>query len=217
MRLLRFAICVVAAALLPAHGAGRDRYICGLNHAGITWEEWVRSGNVHFQPAPMSDRSTLAELQRVSGTNYKPDERTDLGLPPAIWLIRGAENAFAGTSAEGDSERTTKILLDDSWIDGMERELSNPWVRKTVIAHELGHLAHGDVWGEGAATVWKREYNADVFAGFAMCKLGAPEESARDVYRKISWDRKSEDPDSHPSRVFRLRAIAEGYGQAGCR
>ena len=98
----------------------------------------------------------------------------------------------------------------------MEQQLSNSWVRAIVIAHELGHLAHGDVWGMGASTAWQQEYQADEFAGFAMCKLGAPQESVREFYRTISWDSGSEDSGSHPSRTYRLRAVAEGYAQAGC-
>jgi hypothetical protein len=210
-----FAVLVVVGLLTPGSANARNRLVCGLNRSGMSLEDWARTPNhSRFEAADISDRKILAEMQRVSGTNYRPDERKDLGLPPAIWLIDGASNAFAGGSGESATERSTQIILDDGWLKELEAKSSS--ARWTVLAHELGHLAHGDVWGQGASSVWQREYAADVFAGSTMCQLGVAEESVRDVYGEISEEMATEDPTKHPSLKFRLQAIAEGYHHAGC-
>ncbi len=209
---LLFTVTVIGpAAGAPARAA---ESICGFNHFGLTYEEWATSGSARFWEAPLADYNTLTELERVAGVDFMPDERTDLGLPASIWLIGGVENAYADRSAEGPDERSVRILLDDAWLLAMEKATSNPWLRKAVLAHELGHLVHGDVWGHGASTRWHQEYQADVFAGYAMCKLGAPEASVRELYFRISSESGSEDANRHPSRAYRLRAISEGYAQA---
>src|SRR2546425_12075054 len=141
MRSLVSSACVFLALCFFATRANAgDHYVCGLNHAGMSLEQWASAnGNrARFATAPRSDRETLTELQEASGTAFGPDERTDLGFPPVIWLIQDASNAFAGRSAEGPNERSVQILLDDSWLRGLEEQLSNTWVRPTVIAHELG-------------------------------------------------------------------------------
>ena len=93
-----FAVCASLALVFFATGAdASDGYVCGLNQAGMSLEQWSRgNGNrASFDAALLSDYSSLAKLQKVSRTDFKPDERRDLGLPPVIWLIQGASNAYA--------------------------------------------------------------------------------------------------------------------------
>lgn len=217
MRLFPVLLILLVLATTSNTWCAASRCVCGLNlRSGRPLQDWVLpngSRTAHIK-GRLADYQMIANLQRLTRTDYMPDEMTHLGLPAAIWLVRGVANAYAGPVYEGSDGRAIGIFLDEDWLNTMEQTTGNHWLRKAVLAHELGHVVHGDVWDHGQRSTWQVEYQADEFTGYAMCLLGAPQSGVDQLFRLIAFESVSEDMNSHPSLAYRLRAIAEGYARA---
>ena len=86
-------------------------------------------------------------------------------------------------------------------------DISNPnWIDVTVMAHEIGHHLNGHTL-DREISFWKRELEADRFAGFAVSRLGGSLENALAAFRGVSV----EGTELHPPRAQQLEAIEAGW------
>lgn len=217
-QLIRFTLlAIVGVITISAISFARPAHVCGLNvRSGVAVDEWDYQGyKVRALAFSLPEQNFMVQLSRW--TDWPMQQPCQSRQIPSGWRIRGANNAYA-TDLFGISNGRCKspvICIDEPWIDGLVAKTGNPWVRKTIVAHEMGHIRFGHPYGEGAPTVWQREYDADKFAGYSMCKAGATLRQAQEVFYHISAEGPDYD-DSHPSLASRLRAIAEGFEEASC-
>lgn len=86
-------------------------------------------------------------------------------------------------------------------------DISNPnWIDVTIMAHEIGHHLNNHPLDREIA-YWKRELEADRFAGFAVSRLGGSLENALAAFRGLSV----EGTELHPPRAQRLEAVEAGW------
>jgi hypothetical protein len=78
------------------------------------------------------------------------------------------------------------------------------------LAHEVGHHLEGHtVLGTNSRP--EIELEADEFAGFILCKMGASLEQAQLAMHYIAEMKASK---THPGRIDRLAAIEKGWNKA---
>jgi hypothetical protein len=140
-------------------------------------------------------------------------------VAPTVSMINAGENAWAvlvvGSKNNGPNWETA--LIDEVWLDSLTRKADgSKWIRYALLAHELGHMYLGHPVGQGPNKQWQREYDADVFAGKVLCKLGASLSETQAIYPYIAITQEKEDEGSHPSLGYRRRASEEGWRQGGC-
>ncbi len=87
---------------------------------------------------------------------------------------------------------------------------SNRWVPIAILAHEIGHHLDGHTATSKVSTP-ENELEADAFSGFALRKMGASLEDAQLAIRTASSKYATA---THPARVDRLDAIAQGWNKA---
>ncbi len=203
-------------------GGNTSGRVCGLNvKYGLPLKDWDYKGfKVKALNFTLDESNWMVRL--MNKTNW-PVDRTpcDGHMQPVSFRIRGPQNAYATDFlgiANPKCKRPT-IYVDDDWLNDLVRQTGNPWIRKTVVAHELGHVRYLHPYGGGASTVWRQEYDADKYAGFAMCKDGATLQQVQQVYPYISAttvEGRDEDINAHPTLKWRLKAVREGWEEAGC-
>lgn len=92
------------------------------------------------------------------------------------------------------------------------------WIALTVLAHEVGHHVNQHLINEyirKAKTPRQLELEADEFAGFVLCRLGATlNQAQRVMYSDLV---PKEGSYSHPPRQDRLAAIQKGWKKANCK
>ena len=118
---------------------------------------------------------------------------------------------------------TRYILYDREFMKEITNKTSS-WSDLVILAHEIGHHVNGHtldlvVYATEQAEApnleesRNMEIEADEYAGFVLCKLGASLQEAQAAIKLVS----SEDDDTystHPSLSKRLLAIERGYNKA---
>lgn len=199
-----------------AYPSGVRGTVCGFNvRTGTSLKDWdLMNGIKSKVKSSLRDQNALIPMMR--NTNWPSHGAWSELKQPGVWLIRGSENAYASDELGYVQGRPSPaVFMDDDWLTALEQETGNPWIRTTVLAHELGHFRFSHPYGGGAATQWQREYDADQFAGHVICTLGASLAQGEELYRLIA-EEGPENPDSHPSLTARLRAFRGGWRSGGC-
>lgn len=143
----------MAAATLAAVGG-----VALLSAGARTSPRWVmrahRAQPLAFHQAPDLHR-LVAELAR----------RAELPRAPALYLVPSAMmNAFAVGKGESSAVGVTAALLRS--LD--RRELAG------VLAHEISHIAHRDLWVMGLADTFSRTTRTLSFIGQVLLLLALP-------------------------------------------
>lgn len=102
------------------------------------------------------------------------------------------------------------ILYNPEFVDKVNRATNNKWASIFILAHEVGHHLEGHT----LLNISSRpdiELEADEFAGFALCKMGATLQQAQLAMYYISNAQTSK---THPGRADRLVAIEKGWDKA---
>jgi hypothetical protein len=102
------------------------------------------------------------------------------------------------------------ILYNPDFIKNVNAATMDKWACIFILAHEVGHHLEGhtliDVKSRPAI-----ELQADLFAGFALCKMGA---SLKEAQLAMYFIANIEGSKTHPARADRLLAIKKGWEKA---
>src|SRR5215204_3057404 len=108
------------------------------------------------------------------------------------------------------SHRERYILYNPAFITTINDLTKNKWAVMALLAHEVGHHLNGHTIRKGGSTP-ELELQADEFAGFIMCKLGATLQQSQNVMYYIA---KAKESKTHPAKNSRLLAIEKGWNKA---
>jgi len=112
-------------------------------------------------------------------------------------------------------EATTKhheryILYNPEFVKKVNEATNDKWASIFILAHEVGHHLDGHTEA-GLRSCPAIELEADQFAGFALCKMGATLQQSQLAMYYISNMTFSK---THPGRPDRLAAIKKGWNKA---
>lgn len=102
------------------------------------------------------------------------------------------------------------ILYNPAFITAMNKAAGTPWASVAVLAHEIGHHLNGHTL-DGKGSLPAIELEADEFSGFALRKMGASLPEAQLAMKLIAHSVATK---THPARMDRLLAIANGWNRA---
>lgn len=102
------------------------------------------------------------------------------------------------------------ILYNPEFVNNVNEATKNKWASIFILAHEVGHHLDGHT-AAGLRSNPTIELEADEFAGFVLCKMGATLEQAQLAMYYISNVASSK---THPGRLDRLTAIQNGWNKA---
>lgn len=108
------------------------------------------------------------------------------------------------------SRRKRYILYNAGYIEKMNRLTHDKWASMALLAHEVGHHLNGHTIRKSGSKP-HLELEADEFAGFILCKLGASLEKSQEVMNYIAGTKSS---GTHPGRNARMQAIEKGWNRA---
>ena len=102
------------------------------------------------------------------------------------------------------------ILYNPEFVNNVNAIARDKWASIFILAHEVGHHLEGHTLADLKSRP-EIELQADQFAGFALCKMGATLEQAQLAMRFIADVEASK---THPGRADRLAAIEKGWDKA---
>jgi hypothetical protein len=102
------------------------------------------------------------------------------------------------------------IEYNPEFVNGVNAMTKDKWASIFIVAHEVGHHVEGHTLTR-VKNKLDIELQADQFAGFALCKMGATLEQAQLAMRFIANTTASK---THPGRDARLAAIEKGWNTA---
>jgi Zn-dependent peptidase ImmA (M78 family) len=102
------------------------------------------------------------------------------------------------------------ILYNPEFIRQVNNATQDKWASIFILAHEIGHHLNGHTI-LGINSRPEIELEADQFAGFVLCKMGATLEQTQLAMHFIANREASK---THPARIDRLAAIAKGWNKA---
>ena len=106
-------------------------------------------------------------------------------------------------------KRKRVILYNPEFVKWLFIATRDKWAAATLLAHEVGHHLNGHTIKFGGSRPHV-ELEADEFAGFVACRLGASLEQAQEVMRYVA---SNEGSSTHPARKERMDAIARGWSR----
>jgi hypothetical protein len=102
------------------------------------------------------------------------------------------------------------ILYNPEFVNKVNEVTKDKWASIFILAHEVGH--HLDGHTEASLKSCPAiELEADQFAGFVLCKMGATLQQSQLAMYYISNMASSK---THPGRLDRLTAIEKGWNKA---
>jgi hypothetical protein len=102
------------------------------------------------------------------------------------------------------------ILYNPAFVKKVNEVTKDKWASIFILAHEVGHHLDGHTEA-GLRSCPAIELEADQFAGFALCKMGATLQQSQLAMYYISNMASSK---THPGRPDRLAAIEKGWNKA---
>jgi hypothetical protein len=102
------------------------------------------------------------------------------------------------------------ILFNPDFVNQVNRVTQNKWASIFILAHEVGHHLEGHTLLDISSRP-DIELEADQFAGFVLCKMGATLKQAQLAMYYIANVDASK---THPGRADRLAAIEKGWNNA---
>ena len=102
------------------------------------------------------------------------------------------------------------ILYNPEFVNKVNEVTKDKWASIFILAHEVGHHLDGHTQA-GLKSCPAIELEADQFAGFVLCKMGATLQQSQLAMYYISNMASSK---THPGRLDRLAAIEKGWNKA---
>ena len=102
------------------------------------------------------------------------------------------------------------ILYNPEFVTQVNEATKDKWASIFILAHEVGHHLEGHTEA-GLKSRPAIELEADQFAGFVLCKMGATLQQSQLAMYYISNVTSSK---THPGRLDRLVAIEKGWHKA---
>ncbi len=102
------------------------------------------------------------------------------------------------------------ILYNPEFVNKVNEVTKDKWASIFILAHEVGHHLDGHTEA-GLRSCPAIELEADQFAGFVLCKMGATLQQSQLAMYYISNMASSK---THPGRLDRLAAIEKGWNKA---
>ena len=102
------------------------------------------------------------------------------------------------------------ILYNPEFVNRVNEVTKDKWASIFILAHEIGHHIDGHTEA-GLKSCPAIELEADEFAGFVLCKMGATLQQSQLAMYYISNMASSK---THPGRLDRLAAIEKGWNKA---
>jgi len=102
------------------------------------------------------------------------------------------------------------ILYNPDFVNKVNAATKDKWASIFILAHEVGHHLEGHTLADAAGSP-AIELEADQFAGFTLCKMGATLDEAQLAMHYIA---NTEASKTHPGRADRLLAIEKGWDKA---
>ena len=102
------------------------------------------------------------------------------------------------------------ILYNPEFVNRVNEVTKDKWASIFILAHEIGHHIDGHTEA-GLKSCPAIELEADQFAGFVLCKMGATLQQSQLAMYYISNMASSK---THPGRLDRLAAIDKGWNKA---
>ena len=136
-----------------------------------------------------------------------------------IMAVLGLEGSFKIKVAnvrnvEADIRRHQRyILYNPEFISQVNEATKSKWASIFILAHEIGHHLNGHTI-LGINSRPEIELEADQFAAFTLCKMGATLKQAQIAMHYIANREASK---THPARMDRLAAIAKGWNKANAQ
>jgi len=178
---------------------------------GIAWSQNITSrkenigenvvNNIYDNSSSLPGFTSTADAQKIIAS---------------IMDVIGLESNFKIKEAnvpnvEADIRRHQRyILYNPEFIRQVNNATQDKWASIFILAHEIGHHLNGHTT-LGVNSRPEIELEADKFAGFALCKMGATLAQAQLAMHFIA---NSEASKTHPARMDRLAAIAKGWNKA---
>ena len=101
------------------------------------------------------------------------------------------------------------ILYNPEFVNKVNEVTKDKWASIFILAHEVGHHLDGHTQA-GLRSCPAIELEADQFAGFVLCKMGATLQQSQLAMYYISNMASSK---THPGRLNRLAAIEKGWNK----
>ena len=185
--------------------------LCFLSLCTITWSQNLTSKKTTIDVSPVGDVTTSStDLPFFSSPADAEKILSD------IMDVMGLESNFKIKVANVPNvEATMKhheryILYNPEFVNKVNEATKDKWASIFILAHEVGHHLEGHTEA-GLRSTPAIELDADQFAGFVLCKMGATLEQAQLAMYYISNVAPSK---THPGRFDRLAAIEKGWNKA---
>ena len=156
------------------------------------------------RPAQEPYKSIVAQLNDMWGTNFP------------VYESVGAKSPHASTG--GCIFYNLEFLnnLMGNWMKIDDQDAVRPMLY-AIFAHELGHLAHGDVDPANEnVPVKNKELAADQFAGYSLARLGIRRLDSEEVtrYYQLTGDDFVGHASGHGNGAERIAAFQDGWHRA---
>ncbi len=177
----------------------------------ITWSQNLTSKKISINaPTVSTVDASATDLPFFSSSTDA--EKIVSGIMDAMGLEANFKIKVANVS---NVEATIKhheryILYNPEFVNKVNEVTKDKWASIFILAHEVGHHLEGHTQA-GLRSRPAIELEADQFAGFVLCKMGATLKQAQLAMYYISNMASSK---THPGRLDRLNAIETGWDKA---
>jgi len=181
-----------------------------LSLCAIAWSQNVTSEETIINTSTANPTTSSTDLPFFSSTSDA--EKIVSGIMDAM----GLESKFKIKVANVPNvEATIKhheryILYNPEFVNKVNEVTKDKWASIFILAHEVGHHLDGHTEA-GLKSCPAIELDADQFAGFVLCKMGATLQESQLAMYYISNMASSK---THPGRLDRLAAIEKGWNKA---
>jgi tetratricopeptide (TPR) repeat protein len=187
--------------LTSAPSLSQTGFFCGYNPADP--QDPVTDKLCQFFGA-VSDQEAIKTVEAILG-KIGVRNRSGIRIVPCLKL----KNCYAYFLNDA-LNRAQYILYDPQFLDKVKSGPGSDWGAKCVLAHEVAHILLGHTL-KLTGTTPALELEADEWSGWALYRLGVPQQQLLDGIAYYAEDVLSE---THPPIVERSAAIQEGYQRA---
>lgn len=190
--------CVVGLGFLPSVAAAQ-------NQERI--EKWSQGaeGNCDFYSIEKFDADVFVVGTSQDAVNIVRSITSAAALRPNFEVLQANVNNARAVLRDGKRY----ILFSEAFISQIRTQTESEWSAWTILAHEVGHHLNGHtLLSTGSQPALELE--ADLFAGFAVARMGGTLQQALLPYRQIPDKVAS----SHPPRAARIEAVTCGFNRA---
>lgn len=177
----------------------------------LSWSQNI-TDKKQFSSGPVADNSVANTTDLPYFTSSSDAEKIVAGIMNAMGLECNFKIKVANVpnveAAIRHHERY--ILYNPEFVNQVNSVTKNKWASIFILAHEVGHHLEGHTVANVKSSP-EIELQADQFAGFVLCKMGATLKQAQLAMYYISNIEASK---THPGRADRLTAIEKGWDNA---